>query len=183
MPIIYKKSLLFFFGIIFTFIQINITEATDQKKYQMPQIQPPAEFDQLKQLEGIWEGTQETPDGKKQMIVEYQVTSGGTAVMEKMFPGTKEEMLSIYHGQKNHLMMTHYCAFGNQPRMKTESSGDKGSLKFVFLDGTNSRSMDEPHMHQLTLSLVNKEQLIHEWVFFDKGKSSQVVKFEFHRKK
>jgi hypothetical protein len=178
-----KVILLFILGIILVVLPINVIEATDQKKHQMPQIKPPAEFEQLKKLEGVWEGTQETPEGKKPMVVEYQVTSAGTAVMEKMFPGTKQEMLSIYHGKDSHLMMTHYCAFGNQPRMKSEIVENKDSLKFVFMDEANSKAMNEPHMHQLTLSFVNKDQLTHEWVFFDKGKSSQVAKFDFHRKR
>lgn len=79
-------------------------------------------------------------------------------------------------------MMTHYCAFGNQPRMKAEANGNKGALKFILIDGASVDSINEPHMHQLTLTFINKDQLSHEWVFFDKGKSSQVVKFDFHRK-
>ena len=59
-------------------------------------------------------------------------------------------------------MMTHYCAFGNQPRMKTETNGDKGVLKFVFKDGASVDSSNEPHMLQLTLSFVNMDQLSHE---------------------
>jgi len=179
---------LFILGIFLAGLQSKAISAADsneakQQDHKMPKIKPPAEFEQIKQLAGIWEGTQETPEGKKQVIVEYQTTSAGTAVIEKLFPGTKEEMLSIYHGDNNQIMMTHYCAFGNQPRMRVTKIGDPGSLKFVYFDGGSISSAEEPHMHQLTLSFINKDQLSHEWVFFENGKSSHVAKFDLRRMK
>lgn len=89
----FKKTIstLFIVGIILAGFQVNYLEASDQKNHKMPQIKPPAEFDKRKQLAGIWEGTQETPEGKKLMVVEYQVTSARTAVMEKMFPELRKK--------------------------------------------------------------------------------------------
>ena len=46
----------------------------------------------------------------------YGVTAAGTAVMEALFPETDHEMLTVYHLEGNDLVLTHYCAMGNQPR-------------------------------------------------------------------
>ena len=154
-----------------------------QAAESLPRIKPPARFEQLKQLVGKWEGTEAAPGEKKKIAVEYALTSAGTVLMEKLFPGKPHEMLSLYHGDKGRILMTHYCALGNQPRMKLAKSDDPNVLKFVFLDGTNMKSLKDPHMHQLTLTLSGKDKLTHEWVFFEDGKKQKIVRFEFSRQK
>ena len=64
--------------------------------------------------------------------------SGGSVVMEVLFPGEPHEMRSMYHLDKGDLIMTHYCSGGTQPHMrlsKTASTPDK--LVFDFDGGTN----------------------------------------------
>jgi hypothetical protein len=86
-------------------------------------------------------------------------------------------VLSVYHGDNNKVVMTHYYAFGNQPRMKLAKTGDSKTVKFDFLDGSNSGS----HMHQLTLKWVGSNHLTHEWVFHQNGKPAHTAKFYLHR--
>ena len=69
------------------------------------------DFDRLKALEGQWEAT--TPEGKTRII--YQVISNGTALLETI---VSENMVSVYHPDGNGILMTHYCAAGNQPRLR-----------------------------------------------------------------
>lgn len=149
---------------------------------ELPVVKPPAVFEQLKQLVGKWEGTKETPDGTEQAAVEYTLTAAGTALAEKLFPGTEHEMLSVYHGDRGDVMMTHYCALGNQPRMRMQASDNPNVFKFVFIDGTSLDSLNDPHMHQLTMTLVGENRLKHEWVFYEDGEPEHTTRLDFKRK-
>lgn len=96
-------------------------------------------FNQLKTLAGEWkvDAAGHGPDAPPGTIT-YKVTGGGKVVMETMFPGTDHEMVSMYHLDGEDLRMTHYCAAGNQPRLKLDranSSAEK--LVFVFEGGGN----------------------------------------------
>ena len=110
-------------------------------------------FASLKKLQGEWRG----PAMQKGMPPShsiYRVTAGGSAVQETIFPGTKMEMLSVYHMDKGRLLMTHYCALGNQPRMKLNTrKSTAGELVFDFDGGTNLNARRDMHMHSLALTL------------------------------
>ena len=177
----YKQPTLF--AAITLILSVNVLQAADEPQHPpLPHVHPPAKFEQLKQLVGKWEGTSHSPEGEKEVAVEYQLTSAGTVLTERLFPGQKDEMLSLYHGNGEVILMTHYCALGNQPRMKLSESDDPSVLKFSFLDGTNMKSDDDPHMHQLTMTLSEKDKLAHEWVFFADGKEQFVVRMDLQRK-
>ena len=72
----------------------------------------------------------------------------GTAVMEELhFPGMpSHDMVSVYAPAGEALMLTHYCAENNQPRMKAlrydGSPREAGVMKFEFVDVTNLASPD-----------------------------------------
>ena len=84
----------------------------------------------------------------------FRVTAGGSAVEETIFPGSKMEMLSVYHMDKGNLLMTHYCAIGNQPRMKLNAKKSTAQeLVFDFDGGTNLNPRRDNHMHSLRLTL------------------------------
>ena len=89
-------------------------------------------FDRLKSLEGTWTGRSGWDEGADkgagEVTVIYKVTAAGSAVQETLFPGTPHEMVTMYHMDGADLMLTHYCAAGNQPRMKLEPSADPGGL-------------------------------------------------------
>jgi hypothetical protein len=64
------------------------------------------------------------------------------------------EMLSVYHLDRDRLLMTHYCALGNQPRMKLNPRKSTATeLAFDFDGGTNLNPHRDAHMHSLTLTL------------------------------
>ena len=110
-------------------------------------------FASLKKLAGEWRG----PAMMKGMPPAHsvvRVTAGGSAVEEVSFPGTKMEMLSIYHMDKGHLVMTHYCMLGNQPHVKLNTRKSTATeLVFDFAGGTNLNPRRDQHMHSLTLTL------------------------------
>jgi len=112
-----------------------------------------AAFASLKKLSGEWRGPA-MMKGMPPSHSVYRVTAGGSAVEETIFPGTKMEMLSIYHMDKGSLLMTHYCMLGNQPHMKLNTrKSTAGELVFDFDGGTNLNPHRDAHMHSLRLTL------------------------------
>ena len=63
-----------------------------------------------------------------QVVSTYRVTAAGSAVMEVLFPGTDHEMVTVYHQDGDDLILTHYCAAGNQPRMKCRRVGSESTV-------------------------------------------------------
>src|SRR5690606_1922102 len=88
--------------------------------------------------------------------VRYRITGGGSAVEEVLFPGTEHEMVSLYHRDGPFLLMTHYCAAGNQPRMRAVWTDPPPNLDapvrihFKFQDATNLPDPNAMHMHATT---------------------------------
>jgi hypothetical protein len=116
-------------------------------------VTPEQAFGAIKSLKGDWHG----PAAMKGMPPShsvFRVTAGGSAVEETIFPGSQMEMLSVYHMDKGNLLMTHYCAIGNQPRMKLNAKkSTPQELVFEFDGGTNFNPRRDKHMHSLTLKL------------------------------
>src|SRR5438270_1128001 len=86
--------------------------------HDMPAPKISKDFESLKALVGTWEGTSKMEGKEQPTTVTYELTSGGTAMAEKLNPGTPHEMLSVYANRGNQDSMTHYCVNGNQPEMK-----------------------------------------------------------------
>ena len=125
-----------------------------------------AAFARLKSLAGEWEGN--TDKGKVRLS--YEVISGGNAVAEHESGGQIPAMLTVYHLDGNRLLLTHYCAAGNQPRMEaTAFDPQTGELRFKFLDATNLASPGAGHMHNVTFHFVDNNHLATDWQFFENG--------------
>jgi len=148
---------------------------------QMPccQIDPKAaaSLDKLKALSGTW-STQATGD-KPAMTITFRPTSNGSAVIETMSPGTPMEMINMYTADGDTVLLTHYCAMGNQPHMKLERSAGK-TMKFDFVDGGNIKSRDDAHMDSVALT-VDGDKLTEDWTSVADGKELEKAKFELHR--
>lgn len=133
-------------------------------------------FAALKSMPGTWEGS--TPEGPVQ--VTFKLTSGGSAVMSEILG--KENMVSMFHMDgPNRLLMTHYCAVGNQPRMLASVSPDGKTFTFTYFDATNLASPDAGHMQRMVLTLFDDNHHTEEWTFNDHGKEHKAV-FDLRRK-
>ena len=125
-----------------------------------------AAFAKLKTLAGEWEAR--TDQGKSRVI--YEVISGGNAIVEREISEKMPEMLTVYHLDGNRLLLTHYCAAGNQPRMEAKAfDAQTGELRFQFLDATNLANANAGHMHNVTLHVVDNNHLSSQWQFFENG--------------
>ncbi len=133
----------------------------------------------LKALEGTWEMKDET--GKMQVASVIRVSSAGSVVCETMFPGMPHEMTNMYHLDGDGVIATHYCAMGNQPRMRcTGVTGN--TLAFAPLDCTNLQTPGQSHMAQLSLVMVDANHLRQEWVSRENGKDTDHANFDLTRR-
>jgi hypothetical protein len=147
-----------------------------------PAKQAQAQFEQLKKLAGTWTGKASHGDAAHDANINYRMTAAGSAVEETIFSGTDHEMVTMYHLDGNSLILTHYCALGNQPRMKSEPGGDPKRIVFRFLDGTNMNAAKDMHMHEATLELVDADHLRAVWTAYSDGKPEHSSTFELTRK-
>ncbi len=123
----------------------------------------------LKTLEGEW--TVPAEGGMPGGTIVYSVTSGGSAIREIMFPGTGHEMTNVYHLDGKSLICTHYCAMGNQARMRAPAlTADGKSINFTFDSVTNLAKADDHYMGGLRLDMPDNDHLVQTWTSFEKGK-------------
>ena len=139
-------------------------------------------FEALKRLAGDW--VEVSKDGKPtdKVVSSIRVTSAGSVVQETLFPGTAHEMVTMYHLDGADLVLTHYCALGNQPRMRAQPGKDVDKIVFKFIGGTNFKSNDEHHMDQATLTVAGRDHFKAEWVSCQDGKPCHQVSFDLVRK-
>jgi hypothetical protein len=140
-------------------------------------------WEKLKTLVGEWQGTMKHGDAELQATVSYTLVSSGTALMERLSTPDGADMVTMYHPDGSGIMVTHYCAGGNQPRMRAEASkGDAGVLSFGFVDATNLESPKAEHMRSLVVKFVDAEHFTQEWTHRKDGKEEMGV-FKYARKK
>lgn len=138
-------------------------------------------LERMKAMVGRWEGTAAMEDGKTApAVIEYRLTSGGTAVVETMEPGTEHEMVSVYHDDGGALAMTHYCMLGNQPVLKL--TGAEPSQMTFSLDGTRGiGSAQDMHMHALTLTWAGPDEFTQTWTSYNEGRPVGTTMFSLSR--
>jgi hypothetical protein len=126
-------------------------------------------LDQIKALIGNWNGTFQWTGGRHDtgsMNVTYYLTGNGSAVVENLMNESTPVMTSVYHLDGRDLRMTHFCGAQNQPRLKARRIDlDHGAIDFDFVDATNLRSSDAPHVHGLEIRLIDANHLTLTFLF------------------
>ncbi len=132
-------------------------------------------FTAIKLLPGTWEGNTTMGPVK----VTFKTTAGGSAVMSEILG--KEDMITMFNlDGPGRLLMTHYCAAGNEPRMEASVSADGKVITFNYVDATNLPAPDAGHMQKMVLTLVDDNHHTEEWTFVDHGKEHKEV-FDLRR--
>jgi hypothetical protein len=139
-------------------------------------------FEQFKQIAGTWEGKEVEGRMGTDVRAVYRVTSGGSAVVETLFPNSDHEMVTVIHPDGDDLLLTHYCMVGNQPQMKASGRSDAKEVAFKFVRATNLKSADDMHMHDVTYTFVDNDTLRSRWTHYHGGKPAGTVVFELKRK-
>jgi hypothetical protein len=139
-------------------------------------------FERLKRLEGQWVGVNAQGQPNQHVMAVFKVIAAGHSVQETMFPGTREEMVNMYYRNGDAVEMVHYCAAGNQPRLRLVPGKDASVVEFQFLDVTNLRSPADEHMHDGKFLWLDDNHLKTEWHAYKGGKPSSATNFELVRK-
>ena len=129
-----------------------------------PAAKPPAPptnagLEKMKKLAGTWLAADKDGKPTDQVVSIIKVTAGGSAVVETLFPGQPQEMVSVYTADGPDLIMTHYCVLGNQPRMKADPKSPSNQIVFRFAGGSNLDPAKDRHMHEATLTFVGEDRI------------------------
>ena len=138
-------------------------------------------FAKLKTLKGTWnnkvseaEHHEPAPDCK----VIYRLTGAGSALVETDFPDSGHEMVSVYHLDGEDLRLTHYCAAGNQPRLKLDrASSTPTRLVFVFDGGSNLDPAKDVHIHGMIMTFEKEGAVEAAWEAYTGGKPAGTTRF------
>ena len=143
--------------------------AASSARAEEPKKAEHAGLERLKKLAGTWVAADEEGKPTENVVSVFKVTAAGSAVQETIFPGAPHEMVTLYHLDGGKLMLTHYCALGNQPKLVADPKSPKGSLKFDFVGGTNFDPAKDMHMHEGTIKFIDADTIEWSWVGYDKG--------------
>jgi len=125
-------------------------------------------FESIKGLAGTWRGYKQG-DKTDILEVEFRVVSGGSAVAQRLMPGTKWEMLRVFSRDRDQIMVTHYCMLGNQSNLRAVESDDNSHFDFGFVRGANFSEKDELHLHRITWKMNGSTDLVESFEMFDSG--------------
>jgi len=123
-------------------------------------------FERLKTLAGTWEANTE----KGKISSSYEVVSNGSAILERVKVPGESEMITMYHLDGNHVVLSHYCTAGNQPRMETTGLDANGELVFNFTGGGNLGDPNVGHMHHAVLKFGGPDDFSYNWTFQQDGR-------------
>jgi hypothetical protein len=132
-----------------------------------------ARFEQLKKLAGEWYAADDKGNPTGSPVSVFRVISGGSAVQETIFPGQGHEMVTVYHLDGPDLVLTHYCALGNQPRLKLDPKSPPNQLRFQFVGGSNLDPAKDMHMHEGTITIIDDDHIEWAWQGYANGKPAE----------
>lgn len=128
-------------------------------------------------LEGEWTGT-----NSKGAPVElrYELVADGTVVLEHLKIAGEHDMVTMYHLDGDDVMLTHYCAAGNQPRMRMAAADlATGEVRFEFVDVTNLAQEGAGHMGRAVFELAG-DRMRSAWTWQENGEDAftEVINIE-----
>jgi hypothetical protein len=160
-------------------------------------VEAKAAFSRLKKLAGTWKA-ETSMSGEAAKVkakaeehkdahggapsVVFKLTGAGSALVETQFPGAPHEMVSVYHLDGQELRMTHYCAAGNQPRLKLDRAKSRPDhLVFVFDGGSNLDPKKDGHIHNLEITFHEDGRVTSAWEAYAGDKSVGTTSFVMTR--
>jgi hypothetical protein len=145
-------------------------------------------FATLKGMAGSWHGTPEGVGEEAEAVEagqvthEIEVSAAGTVVMETMGPGTEHEMINMYHLDGDDLVLTHYCAGGNQPTMRLDREASTGErFIFDFTGGTNLDPATDHFIHDMELGIQGDGKVESVWNSWADGAEAATMIFHLTR--
>ena len=127
----------------------------------------------LKSLAGTWRRADATTPASKAFRIRYRLISADTALVEEFGDPAKQITETVFHLDGERVLATHYCAQGNQPRLRLRAQSSPDVLEFDFLDATNLRSPADSHLVRLTFRWIDDDHLSREEVYAENGKEER----------
>jgi hypothetical protein len=166
------------FAFVFVVVlALGASAAQDEKE----KVAPHSRFEMFKKLAGEWVPVDPKPGAS--LHITYKVVSNGSAVVETIGPDTAMEMITVIHRDGDDIELTHYCGIGNQPHMKAPDNAAGNTVAFKFTRASNMKSEKDMHMHNVTYTFVDKDNLKTEWTNYSDGKPAGNMVFILKRKK
>jgi len=176
------KKILSGIAVILVYLAFGPATVHSGERQTLP-INHSGDFERMKTLVGTWEGKADMGKGLETLKVIYELTSAGNAILERFAAGQPHEMVTVYYDSGGKLVMTHYCSIGNQPHMEITNPGEP-TMKFVLAEkNPGVGSVNETHMHALTLTIDGKDSISHTWMLYDKGVKKSDVSIKLARVK
>lgn len=146
---------------------------------------PPNEkigLDEMEHFVGTWVAADEDGNPTDEVRSIVTKTAGGSVLMERLFPGTESEMITMYYTEGDHLKLTHYCGCTNHPIMKAGRDAE-GNLIFDCVGkGANfAECATTFHMHDAVYRFDGKDKVHTTWRTMDNGVVGESVDFHFIR--
>jgi hypothetical protein len=177
------KKILAFVFVILAGLMLAPFGAVSTENMMPTQMAHSGDFERMKALVGAWEGKVDMGKGMESLKVTYELTSAGNAILERFAAGQPHEMVTVYHDRSGKLGMTHYCSLGNQPHMDLTNPGES-TMKFVLSEkNPGLASLNETHMHALTITVDDKNSISQTWTLYDKGVKKSDVSVKLVRTK
>ena len=99
-----------------------------------------------------------------------------------MNPGTESEMINMYHLDGEDLVLTHYCAGGNQPRMRLELDQSTEELMvFNFVGGTNLDPETDHYIGSARIQIVDSDHVKSVWGAYSGREQVGTMTFHLER--
>jgi hypothetical protein len=166
-------------------LTLTVMASADDKPVSKPAAAANAGLERMKKLAGTWVAADKDGKPTDMVVSVIKVTSGGSIVHETLFPNQPHEMVSVYQVDGPDLVMTHYCMLGNQPHLKADPKSPENQICFKFAGGANLDPAKDKHMHDSTLTFIDKDHIVVTGVAWEGGKADKdhCIEMKLVRKK
>jgi hypothetical protein len=118
--------------------------------------------------------------------ISFKLIGKGSTVQENLLPGTKKEMVSMYHckdASYSQIKATHYCVKQNQPEMLADLSSTTNFLSYNCDMSTELCRSGRDHVHNIKHELSNEgRHLKTTYTSWKDGKYLKDSVYHFDRK-
>lgn len=122
-----------------------------------------AAFAKLLSLEGTWH-IAGRPEHR--LRIRFYTTAGGSVLVEEWTAQGRPHSLTLYHGDGDTVLATHYCPQGNQPRLAL--FGDpSGAIRFALRDATDFDPASEQIQHDLWFDIDDANSFTRNEIYLD----------------
>lgn len=139
-----------------------------------------AVYERFKALAGHWRG--KSTRGWTETL-DFKVIAAGSAVLETSFDAhPNETMMTFVHPDGARLILTHFCAAQNQPRLVVASVEQGGKVvRFTFDSGTNLGDRNEGHMDSAVYTFTDDSHFTSVWSWYQDGRELWGETIEYER--